>query len=99
MTDYTVSSFVTDGSTPRSFDDLSLQNKVAIKALVALEALSSSLANIATVQTVENLGSDVAALQAQNTELIAQVNTLQTQLSSLRSILQQIDQITDEAVD
>ena len=99
MTDYTASSFVTDGSTTRSFDDLPLQNKVAIKALVALEALSSSLANIATVQTVEHLGSDVAALQAQNTELIAQVNTLQTQLSSLRSILQQIDQITDEAVD
>ena len=99
MTDYTSSAFVTDGSTTRSFNDLSLQNKVAIKALVALEALSSSLANIATVQTVEHLGSDVAALQAQNTELIAQVNTLQSQLSSLRSILQQIDQITDEAVD
>ena len=99
MTDYTSSSFITDGSTTKSYNDLSLQNKVAIKALIALEALSSSLANIATVQTVEHLGSDVAALQEQNTQLIAQVNTLQTQLSSLRSILQQIDQITDEAVD
>ena len=92
MTDYTASSFVTDGSTARSFNDLSLQNKVAIKALIALESLTASLENIATVQTVGALGADVVALQQQN-------NQLQSQLNSLRAVLQQIDQITDEAID
>lgn len=92
MTDYTSSAFVTDGSSPRSFNDLSLQNKVAIKALMALESLTASLESIATVQTVNALGADVVALQQQNTQL-------QSQLDSLRAVLQQIDQITDEAID
>ena len=92
MTDYTSSAFVTDGSTTRSFNDLSLQNKVAIKALIALESLTASLENIATVQTVNGLGADVIALQQQN-------NQLQSQLNSLRAVLQQIDEITDEAID
>ena len=88
MTDYTVSSFVTDGSTPRSFDDLSLQNKVAIKALIALENLNDNLGNIATAQMVQNLGTDVGQLQQQNIQL-------QSQLDSLRAVLQQIDVLTD----
>jgi hypothetical protein len=92
MTDYTVSSFVTDGSTPRSFDDLSLQNKVAIKALIALENLNDNLGNIATAQMVQNLGTDVGQLQQQNIQL-------QSQLDSLRAVLQQIDVLTDEAID
>ena len=92
MTDYTVSSFVTDGSTPRSFDDLSLQNKVAIKALIALENLNDNLGNIATAQMVRNLGTDVGQLQQQNIQL-------QSQLDSLRAVLQQIDVLTDEAID
>jgi|TARA_X000001388_G_scaffold50563_1_gene36544 hypothetical protein len=92
MTDYTVSSFVTDGSTPRSFDDLSLQNKVAIKALIALENLNDNLGNIATAQMVQNLGTDVGQLQQQNIQL-------QSQLDSLRAVLQQIDVLTDEVID
>jgi hypothetical protein len=92
MTDYTVSSFVTDGSTPRSFDDLSLQNKVAIKALIALENLNDNLGNIATAQMVQNLGTDVGQLQQQNIQL-------QSQLAVGRDVLQQIDVLTDEAID
>jgi len=109
MTDYTSREFLTTPQGSDSYEDLDWHNKIKIQALQGLDKLADSINSIANIKAIEfqinNLTStsegfaaQMAAKEAEITDLTDQLNVLQQNFDKFKSVLTSIDQMTDEAI-
>ena len=89
MTDYTSSEFLTTPMGSDSYENLDWHNKIKIKALEGLDQLAANLNAIANIKAIEF---QINHLNDMSDGFNAQLNAKDTEIASLQSQLNNIDQ-------